>query len=64
MITRKDYERAARYVRKTYSKVNETKEAGSCRASVVRAFIVFFSEDNSRFNVERFRAACIDEDAD
>jgi len=60
MITRKDYERAARYVRKTYSK----EEAGSCRASVVRAFIVFFSEDNSRFNVERFRAACIDEDAD
>lgn len=52
-MTRKDYEKAAEIVQ-TY--VQPYDAVGEC---IVDAFAEFFSVDNPRFDVARFRAACI-----
>lgn len=57
MMSRKDYERAAKIVRDTCGLYHGTTD--SCEASIVReAFVAFFQGENPRFDADRFRSAC------
>lgn len=51
MMSRKDYEKAARIVSETAFDPGERLLAIDC-------FALFFSDDNPRFDVDRFRKAC------
>ncbi len=58
MMTRKDYNKAAAIVRKTFSSV---QDGGLTRQAMVYGFVLLFSEDNPRFDVARFKEACKEE---
>lgn len=54
MMTKKDYEKAARVVRVAFpSKTSRVR-----REAVVNAFVIFFLDDSPRFDEARFRKAC------
>jgi hypothetical protein len=58
MCTRKDYERAAKIVRSVKNQHLPTDECNG--PNLVReAFVMFFQEDNPRFDADRFREACV-----
>lgn len=52
MMTKKDYERAAEIIRQSVPKKGETVEE-----AIIATFIIFFHEDNPRFDAERFAVA-------
>lgn len=61
MMTRKDYEKAAAYVRDNYDTDDMDSRSCGCvdlGCHVRAAFEALFLNDNPRFDVERFRAAC------
>lgn len=54
-MSKKDYEKAARIAQEQCI-IGKTDKL--VHASVVRAFVDLFRDDNSRFNEDRFRRAC------
>lgn len=65
MMTKKDYQRAAKIVRSQLDAVKRNKKSNMkpydweiIEQFLIGAFVAFFRTDNPKFDSERFRAAC------
>jgi hypothetical protein len=56
-MTRKDYERAAVLIQSAHEIAQDETEK-ACARALVHAFVLFFQDDNPRFDEARFRRAC------
>jgi hypothetical protein len=57
-MSKKDYERAAELVQTARGIVETRGENAGCKL-MESTFVLFFMDDNPRFDEARFRAACV-----
>lgn len=57
-MSKKDYERAATLVQSAHE-IAENDTERACARALVHAFVLFFSDDNPRFDAAQFERACV-----
>lgn len=58
MMTKKEYERAAKIVGSHVKALGTSDRADLIEQHMTEGFVAFFRGDNPKFDAERFRAAC------
>lgn len=58
-MTKKDYEKAAEIAQRYHGIARQSAKSRERWENVVNAFVSLFLGDNARFDVERFKRACV-----